>query len=333
MDTAGRSAGVTLCRSGGSTGYREAGAARMVLVALIMYDDDIRERLNPADAVRWMAEAIDAQHRGELVTPARVAADVGGGRLVFTTGRRRGAWFGYRSYDSLPAEPGSQLVVVHDDASGEVLAVAIGNEIGPRRVGAIGAVAADALAPAAAGVVAVIGTGTQAWFQLWALSAVRELREVRAFSRDPARRARFTERLAATSDAICRPAPDARSAVEGAEIVILATSSATPVIDASWLTAGAYVTTLGPKQRGRAEFGLDLPAAAGLLVTDSLAQIDAYDPPNILVGSPHHGRLVSLGAVRAGQLTRTAGTGITLFFSVGLAGTEVFLLDRLASSR
>ena len=179
--------------------------------------------------------------------------------------------------------------------------------------------------------VAVIGTGTQAWFQLWALSAVRELREVRAYSPDAARRARFTERLASTSDAVC-PAPDARSAVEGAEIVILATSSATPVIDASWLTAGAYVTTLGPKQRGRAEFGLDLRAAAGLLVTDSLAQIDAYDPPNILVGSPHRGRLVSLGAVRAGQAARAAGNGIILFFSVGLAGTEVFLLDRLASN-
>ena len=297
-----------------------------------MYDDDIRAHLSPSDAVRWMTEAIDSQHRGELVTPARVHADVGGGRLVFTTGRLRGAWFGYRSYDSLPAEPGNQLVVVHDDASGEVRAVAIGNEIGPRRVGAIGAVAADALAPPAAGVVAVIGTGTQAWSQLWALSAVRELRKIRVYSRDAGRRARFAERLASTSDAVCRPAPDPRSAVEGAEIVILATSSASPVIDASWLKEDAYVTTLGPKQQDRAEFGLDLPAAAGLLVTDSLAQIDAYDPPNVLVGSPHHGRLVSLGAVRAGEVARAADNGITLFFSVGLAGTEVFLVNRLASN-
>ena len=114
--------------------------------------------------------------------------------------------------------------------------------------------------------------------------------------------------------------------------MILATSSASPVIDASWLKEDAYVTTLGPKQQDRAEFGLDLPAAAGLLVTDSLAQIDAYDPPNVLVGSPHHGRLVSLGAVRAGEVARAADNGITLFFSVGLAGTEVFLVDRLASN-
>ena len=118
----------------------------------------------------------------------------------------------------------------------------------------------------------------------------------------------------------------------GAEIVILATSSPVPVIDAAWLGPGTYVSTLGPKQRGRAEFGLDLPGAATLLVTDSLAQIDAYDPPNALVGTPHRQRLVSLGAVRAGEVPRPAPGGITLFFSVGLAGTEAFLLDRLAAS-
>jgi hypothetical protein len=87
---------------------------------------------------------------------------------------------------------------------------------------------------------------------------------------------------------------------------------------------------LGPKQQGRAEFGPDLPEAASLLVTDSLAQIGAYHPPNVLVGTPHEQRLVSLGAVRAGETEVPAG-GISVFFSGGLAGTEAFLLDRLAS--
>jgi hypothetical protein len=93
------------------------------------------------------------------------------------------------------------------------------------------------------------------------------------------------------------------------------------------------VTTLGPKQHGRAEFGLDLPAAAALLVTDSIAQISAYDPPNVLVGTDYLARLVSLGAVRAGEVGIPAGNGISLFFSVGLAGTEVFLLDRLVTGK
>jgi ornithine cyclodeaminase len=119
--------------------------------------------------------------------------------------------------------------------------------------------------------------------------------------------------------------------VEGAQIVVLATSSPAPVIDAAWLSPGCYVTTLGPKQQGGAEFGLDLPDAASLLVTDSLDQIGAYHPPNMLVGTPHRQRLVSLGAVRAGEVPAPGAGGISLFFSVGLAGTEAFLLDRLAA--
>jgi ornithine cyclodeaminase len=302
-----------------------------MIPVVIMRDRDVRARLSAADAVAWMGEAVDAAYRGELLVPARTHAEFGGGRLVFTAGRLRGEWFGYRSYDTFPTDPGEQLVVVHDEASGEVRAVALGNELGPRRVGAIGALAAYALAPAGAGVVAVIGSGTQARTQLWALAAVRDLREVRVYSRHPDRRAAFAHELRRATGVAARAVPEARAALAGAEIVILATSSPTPVIQAEWLEPGSYVTTLGPKQQNRAEFGLDLPAAAALLVTDSLAQIDAYDPPNVLASTPHRERLVSLGAVRAGEVPLPRKDGITLFFSVGLAGTEAFLLNRLAT--
>jgi ornithine cyclodeaminase/alanine dehydrogenase-like protein (mu-crystallin family) len=301
-------------------------------VALILYDRDLVARLDARAAVRWMGEAIDAHHRGELVAPPRAHTDLGGGRLVFTTGRLRGSWFGYRSYDTFPAQPGAQVVVVHDEASGEVRAVAIGNELGPRRVGAIGAVAAASLAAPDASIAAIIGTGTQAYTQLWALSVVRDLREVRVYSRDLDRRASFAQRVQPLIAGTCQPAPDPRTAVTGADIVVLATSSHVPVLDAAWLSPGTYITTLGPKQQGRAEFGLDLPAAAELVVTDSPAQLAAYDPPNVLAGTAHQSRLHSLGAVRAGEVPRPGADGISLFFSVGLAGTEAFLLDCLVNA-
>jgi ornithine cyclodeaminase len=302
-----------------------------VVVELVLRDGDVLDGLTGADAVRWTAEAVDAHHRGQLVAPARIHADFGDRRLVFTTGHLRGSWFGYRSYDTFPTDPGAQVVVVHDETSGQVRAVAIGNELGARRTGAIGAVAADALAPSGAGIAAIIGSGIQAYTQLWALAVVRDLREVRVYSRDPARRSAFAARAQHLVGGQCRPAPDARTAVDGAQIVILATSSPAPVIDAAWIAPGSYVTTLGPKQQGRAEFGLDLPEAASLLVTDSLDQIGAYHPPNVLVGTPHRDRLVSLGAVRAGEVSPPGADQISLFFSVGLAGTEAFLLNRLAT--
>ena len=113
---------------------------------------------------------------------------------------------------------------------------------------------------------------------------------------------------------------------------MLATSSPVPVIEVGWVGPGTYVSTLGPKQRGRAEFGPDLLAAAAVIVTDSVTQLDAYRPPSVLAGTPHRDRLLSLGAVRAGTAARPETAGIALFCSVGLAGTETFLLDRLATS-
>lgn len=296
----------------------------------VLTDADISRVLSPGRAIAWMREALLAEHRGTLHSPPRVHTDLGGGRLVFTTGSLEGTWFGYRSYDTFASPPGEQVVVVHNTVDGRVRGIAVGNELGPRRVGAIGGVAADLLARPNASSLALIGTGTQAWAQLCAIAEVRDLTEVRVHSRRAEHRRAFVARTDAELELTARAEPQARAAVEGADIVVLATSSPTPVIDAGWVAAGSYITTLGPKQVGRAEFGPELVAASDAVFTDSVAQISAYDPPNILQGTAQEHRLSSLGAVLAGEVSgRTSDDQRLLFCSVGLAGTETFLLDRL----
>ncbi len=303
------------------------------MTTTVLEDKDIAELLTAERATSWMREALLAEHARRLVAPPRVHTDVGTGRLVFTTGSLRGEWFGYRSYDTLDVHPGEQVVVVHDATDGRVRGLAIGNELGPRRVGAIGGIAADTLASADADTLGLIGTGNQAWRQLWAISTVRRLSSVRVFSRTPELREAFAERARHELGISVEPVAGAREAVDGAAIVVLATSSATPVIQADWVAPGAFVTTLGPKQVGRAEFDRELVESADVAVTDSVGQVAAYDPPNILHGTSHEQRLTSLGAVLAGDAPgRTSEGQRTLFLSVGLAGTEVFLLNRLLDS-
>lgn len=300
----------------------------------VLTDDDICRSLTPALAIAWMREALVAHHEGRLTSPPRVHTVLAQGRLVFTTGELDGTWFGYRSYDTYGRSPGEQVVVVHDAADGRVRAIAVGKELGSRRVGAIGAVAADLLAAPDASVLGLIGTGTQAWAQLWGIRAVRRLAAVRIHSRDAGRRDAFARRARAELGVPAQPATSPQEAVDGADLVVLATSSATPVIDSGWISPGSYVTTVGPKQIGRAEFPLDLVARADVSVTDSLAQIPAYDPPNILAGTPHAQRLTLLGAILAGDAPgRTSHDEVILFCSVGLAGTETYLLDRLVRAR
>jgi alanine dehydrogenase len=92
---------------------------------------------------------------------------------------------------------GDQLTVVYDDTTGELSGVITGNFLGAARTGAIGAVAVDVLARPDAGTVGLIGSGHQAWTQLWAMRAVRPLRAVRVHSRDQTRRDEFARRAGA----------------------------------------------------------------------------------------------------------------------------------------
>ncbi|NJC72632.1 ornithine cyclodeaminase family protein [Planosporangium thailandense] len=287
----------------------------------IMLDDvAVTTRLRPTAAVAAMRAALLAAHRGELVAPPRVHA----GGLTFTAGRLPGRWYGYRAYDTHVG--GQQVVAVHAEPTGDLAGVAVGTALGAFRTGALGAVAADVLARRDATTVGVIGTGRQAWTQLWALSAVRQLSDVAIYSRTPQRQSALVDRVQTELRIPARAVQTAHEAVAARDIVVLATSSPTPVLDASWLAPGSAVTTVGPKQIDRAEFGLDLPMRAQLIVTDSLPQLRAYDPPALLTNNA----AVALGAIIAGDHPgRTNPDAITVYASVGLAGTEPYLLADL----
>jgi ornithine cyclodeaminase len=289
-------------------------------MTIVLDDTALLDRLRPAHAVAAMRAALLAAHRGELLSPARVYA----GALAVTAGRLVGRWYGYRCYDT--DSGGQQVVAVHLEPTGDVAAIAVGSALGAYRTGALGAVAADVLARPEAHTVGVIGAGRQAWTQLWALTAVRGLTDVAIYSRTPESRSTLAARVRTELGVPARTVPTAHEAVAARDIVVLATSSPTTVLDASWLAPGTAVTTVGPKQHGRAEFSADLPARAHPIVTDSLPQLRAYEPPALLAQAA----AVSLGAVLAGDHPgRSTPDAVTLYASVGLAGTEPYLLFEL----
>src|ERR1700722_2312495 len=66
------------CRRVGLSSRRDLHTGVM---AVIFSDAQIRTRLSAEDAVRWMGEAIDEHHRGNLVAPARSQVTVGDGQI------------------------------------------------------------------------------------------------------------------------------------------------------------------------------------------------------------------------------------------------------------
>lgn len=297
---------------------------------LLFSDDQIRDSLTATNALAWIEEALQRRANRELQSPPRLNAEFPDGRMVFTVGSSGSDWYGYRAYDTVDTTAGQQVVVAHDRHSGDVIGIAVGNELGPRRTGAIGGVAAKHLTGGAVRSVGIIGTGQQAWTQLWALSGFATPETVRVYSRTPESREAFAARIKDSLGLSAEAVADARTAVDDADLVILATNSSVPVIETEWLRDDVVVTTLGPKQVGRAEFPSDLVTEADFVVTDSPAQLASYDPPALVADSASS--MTDLADVVAGAVS-VPMLGRRVFCSVGLAGTEVHLLGRLAASR
>ena len=290
----------------------------------VLDDAAVAARITPALAVAAARDAILAAHRGELIGPPRTTVPAGDTTLTFTVGGLRGGASGFRVYGRWSGES-DQLVVVWGP-DGRVRGIVVGDTLGPLRTGALGAAALDQLAPDPLPVLAVVGTGRQAWTQLWAACAVRTPGTVVVTSRDAGRREAFAARARAELGVDARAVASVEQAVTGAPSVILATTSTTPVLQPGWLSGTTSVTTVGPKTTGSADLPLDdvLPSAA-IVVSDSPAQM-------VAAGDPYPDLpLTHLGALIAGEV-RPPAHGLRVFVSAGLAGSEVVLADRLLST-
>jgi alanine dehydrogenase len=286
---------------------------------LLLNDHDVRAYLDPATAVDAVRAALLASYRGALHAPPRVRADLGDGDLVFTAGQLDSLGvFGFRAYDTFADQ--EQLVAVWGREDGRLQVLVYGNELGARRTGAIGAVAVDLAARPGPIRLGLAGSGTQAWTQLWAITAVREIAKVTVTARHPEHAAAFAERAASELGVVASPAATVEETVRDRDVVIVATNSGVPVLEAGWISPGTHVSTVGPKTVSRHEVPAALGERAGAILTDSAAQLAAYPEPHLFAGQP----VSDLGAVIAGAATaRSSPEQITVFCSVGLAGTEV----------
>ena len=116
-----------------------------------------------------------------------------------------------------------------------------------------------------------------------------------------------------------------------AHIVVLATDSPTPVLDAAWVADGAFVTTRS-EQIGRAEFDARLVDAADVTVTDSPAQITAYDPrASSRARRRPHGSSRSATSWPDAHQAAPHRPSASCSSRSGLAGAEVALLAHLAA--
>jgi len=296
----------------------------------ILTDQDLPKILTMKEIVQKIEDAFRAKSEGRLISPARVNVELGGGSLVFTIGAetRKERVMGFRVYNTFHGATAhhDHVVVVFDHETGALKGIIVGVLIGALRTGALGGAAVNALARADVKSLGILGTGLQARTQVEAAFAVRSIQTAKVFSPTREHREGFAKEMGAKLGVKFKAAETAEEVVRDADILILATTSPKPVLNAAWVRPGTHVNTIGPKFKDECEVPMELPARSATIVTDSLAQADSYTHPFFLSGTEYRKRMIELHEIISGKKPgRSTAEEITLFCSVGLAGTEVIV--------
>jgi alanine dehydrogenase len=306
----------------------------------LLTEHHVASLLPPADLIPAMEAALAQFSAGEVQQPVRTVLSIGPQKAYFGVmpafvatppqlGAKLVTVFGDNLGKGLPSHLAT--ILLFDPETGALAAVMDGRYITEARTAAVSAVSAKVLARTDAAQLAILGTGVQARSHLEALVDVRALAEARVWSPQPRSRERFVSEMAGRVAVPLRASDSAEAAVRDADIVVLVTSSPTPVVDDAWVAPGAHVISVGACRPDQREMAPAL-VARGRLVVDSRAA--ALVESGDVVQGIREGRFDAthvvgeLGEVLLGRAVgRRSPSEVTIFKSLGMAVEDVAAAD------
>jgi len=162
------------------------------------------------------------------------------------------------------------LIILAEADTGRPIAVLEGAQITSRRTGAAAGVAAKYLARRGRLTVALVGAGVQGAAALRGLRCVLDIAELRVADKERSRREALAASFAASAAAPTRGVETIHEAVEGADVIVTATTADAPLVLESWVRPGALVITLG----SHPEVEPALMTAVDKLLVDNWAQAE-----------------------------------------------------------
>ncbi len=258
---------------------------------LVLKESEIRGLVTPRSALDAVRDAFVRLARGQAVLPGVINLDlpaaqgevhVKGAHLLGTPffSIKEAAGFYGNAAHGLPV--GSGLILVFDAENGLLRAVLFDNAfLTELRTASAGALAADLLARRTLRKLAILGSGSQARYQLESLLLVRRPEAVVVWGRRPDSAAACAWEMTAKHGLAVTPAASAREAVLGADLVVTVTPSRSPVVEAGWVSPGCHVTAVGSDGPDKIELDPALLARADKVVADRLDQC-------LRLGEIHH---------------------------------------------
>lgn len=241
--------------------------------------------------------------------------------------------FPQNSDRSLPT--GNGLVLIMSAKTGEVRAV-LHDEmlLTDVRTALGGAIASRLLARADAKRLLVVGTGSQAMWQIRSHKALMpQLEHIELWGRNAARTDNAVKEL--RDEYNVSVASDLKQAAKKADIIVTATGSKSPLIMSNWITAGTHITAVGADAPGKQELETDLVSRADLVVVDLVAQcIDHGEICHAIAEKKRKANdLVELGIILNGQNDgRKSTNDITIADLTGIATQDIAIANAVLAS-
>jgi thiomorpholine-carboxylate dehydrogenase len=211
-------------------------------------------------------------------------------------------------FENNTALPTHQAVIqLFSAESGEPLATLDGRLITEMRTAAVTAIAARLFTPDKPLTLAILGSGVQARAHLHALRIVREIREVRVWSRTPAHAETFAYETGAA------PLP-LEHAIRGADIVIGVSNVSQPLILGRYLSPTAFVAAIATVGAGKRE--LDDEAMDASIIVESRESALRESGDIIHTGTPIY---AELGEILVGEIPPPPAGRRVVYKGLGIA--------------
>jgi ornithine cyclodeaminase/alanine dehydrogenase-like protein (mu-crystallin family) len=238
---------------------------------------------------------------------------------------------GLKSYASVSGV--ARFTVLLYQGDGQLIAVIEADKLGQLRTGAASAVATKFMARAESSRLGLFGTGLQARSQLQSICAVRPIKTVMAYSRNPEKREKFCREMTELTGIGVHPAATPEEAVKDMDIVVTATTSKEPVFKGEWLSKGTHINAIGANFLSRQEIDVEAVRKSACVVVDSCEQamIESGDLECATKADAFYWEDArELGLVVVGEFPgREDASEITLFESQGIALEDVALAARI----
>jgi ornithine cyclodeaminase len=296
----------------------------------ILTSDDVRAIVTMTDAIAAVRDGFIALSSGKSTVPIRGVMNTPDGTMLTMPAHIEGDPVSVMKLVSIfPENPARGLptiyaaVMVTSAETGEPLLLMDGRALTAIRTGAASGLATDLLAKPDASILGVIGTGAQARTQVEAVCAVRDIRDIRLYSRTTPQT--MADEILDRYGATVTVTSTARDAVAGADVIVCATNSSTPVLHLADVKPGTHINGVGSYTPTMQEVAADIVTAPNTkVVVDHRESVWEEAGDLIIPRDAGHFKEADvhaeIGEIAAGtRPARISDDEITFFKSVGNA--------------